>query len=122
MDKRQIAAITARCEAATIAHEKNGMNAAEFLAYFKSYIADIPVLLDYIAALRRELHDMDSSACEMQKDHRREISRLKAFKEYIDKLYGEGLEVAGWHQNGENEPFDNFYDSAVEEMERVGNG
>lgn len=37
------------------------------------------------------------------------------FKEYFDELYGEGLEVANWHLNGELEPFDNFYESALED-------
>ena len=45
-----------------------------------------------------------------------EIERLKRFKYYFDDLYGMGLEIAEWHQNGMLEPFDNFYDSAVKEM------
>ncbi len=44
------------------------------------------------------------------------VKELLAFKEYFDALYGQGLEVANWHLNGALEPFDNFYDSAVEEM------
>lgn len=36
------------------------------------------------------------------------------FKKYFDELYGQGLEVANWHQNGETEPFDTFYESALE--------
>ncbi len=43
------------------------------------------------------------------------VKELLAFKEYFDALYGQGLEVANWHLNGALEPFDNFYDSAVEE-------
>ena len=34
------------------------------------------------------------------------------FKEYFKNLYGEGLEVANWHKNGDLEPYDNFYDNA----------
>ena len=45
-----------------------------------------------------------------------EIERLTAFKSYFDGLYGKGLDVANWHENGELEPFDNFYDDAVKEM------
>lgn len=45
-------------------------------------------------------------------DHDRK--KLIAFKEYFKDLYGQGLEVANWHQNGELEPFDNFYESAIE--------
>lgn len=41
------------------------------------------------------------------------IKALK-FKEYFDKLYGQGLEVANWHLNGDLEPFDSFYDSAID--------
>lgn len=49
-----------------------------------------------------------------------EIESLKAFKSYFDELYGTGLEIANWHKNGELEPFDNFYESAIEEMEGKG--
>lgn len=47
---------------------------------------------------------------------RAEIERLKKFKTYFDSLYGTGLEVAFFHQNGELESFDSFYDSATKEM------
>ena len=47
-----------------------------------------------------------------------EVERLKKFKYYFDDLYGIGLEVAEWHHNGMLEPFDNFYDSAIEEMDK----
>lgn len=47
-----------------------------------------------------------------------ELESLRAFKSYFDELYGTGLDVANWHENGALEPFDSFYDSAVEEMER----
>ncbi len=54
-------------------------------------------------------------------DHQQaEIERLKTFKSYFDELYGKGLEVANWHENGDLEPFDDFYDSAIREM--VGGG
>lgn len=45
------------------------------------------------------------------------MKALMRFKEYFDELYGQGLEVANWHQNGATEPFDSFYDSALEYME-----
>ena len=44
------------------------------------------------------------------------IAELKAFKSYFDELYGKGLDVANWHLNGALEPFDNFYESALQEM------
>ena len=46
--------------------------------------------------------------------------QLTAFKEYFKDLYGQGLEIANWHQNGELEPFDNFYESAIEYSLRKG--
>ena len=45
------------------------------------------------------------------------IVELLKFKEYFDSLYGQGLAIANWHLNGELEPFDNFYESALEESE-----
>lgn len=47
------------------------------------------------------------------------LKSLSAFKSYFDSLYGEGLEVANYHMNGDTEPFDNFYDSAMEEYENA---
>ena len=44
----------------------------------------------------------------------RNTAQLLRFKQYLDDLYGQGLEIANWHQNGELEPFDNFYESAIE--------
>lgn len=44
---------------------------------------------------------------------------MKAFKEYFDELYGQGLEISKWHLNGALESFDRFYDAAVEEMEEL---
>ena len=44
----------------------------------------------------------------------RPVSRepLEKFKEYFDVLYGKGLEVYGWHMNGEAKSFDDFYEDA----------
>lgn len=47
----------------------------------------------------------------------KEIKALLAFKDYFSDLYGHGLEVANWHENGALEPFDNFYESAEDEYE-----
>ena len=41
-----------------------------------------------------------------------QIVGLKRFKDFFTELYGEGLEVANWHRNGDTEPFDSFYDWA----------
>jgi hypothetical protein len=45
------------------------------------------------------------------------VDELGRFKSYWDALYGQGLEVANWHKNGDLEPFDSFYESA--EQERI---
>lgn len=45
------------------------------------------------------------------------LKALDAFKSYFDGLYGQGLDVANYHLNGATEPFDSFYDSAMEEYE-----
>lgn len=46
----------------------------------------------------------------------RPVSRepLEKFKEYFDDLYGKGLEIYGWHMNGEAKSFDDFYEDACE--------
>lgn len=53
---------------------------------------------------------------EIIKDLENKVKRLKVFKSYFDELYGKGLEFANWHLNGDLEPFDNFYESAIQEM------
>ena len=45
------------------------------------------------------------------------VQELERFKEYFDELYGQGLEVAEWHMNGDLELFDNFYEGAIENMD-----
>jgi len=42
----------------------------------------------------------------------RELAGLREFKEYFDELYGTGLEIAGYHLNGDLQPFDYFYEEA----------
>lgn len=38
---------------------------------------------------------------------------LYSFYNYFKDLYGQGLEIAHWHLNGDLEPFDNFFEDAV---------
>jgi len=45
-----------------------------------------------------------------------EYKQLQSFYNYFSELNGQGLEVANWHQNGELEPFDNFFDSAEDSL------
>ncbi len=47
------------------------------------------------------------------------IKNFMRFYIYWTELYGTGLQVNGWYLNGESEPFDSFYDSAVEYMNRT---
>lgn len=44
------------------------------------------------------------------------VTPYKAFYIYFKNLYGQGLEIANWHQNGDLEPFDEFFESAEMEM------
>lgn len=43
-----------------------------------------------------------------------ELQSAVNFKNYFMELYGEGLEVANWHKNGDLEPLTTFIDSALE--------
>lgn len=68
---------------------------------------------------RAEMIDFAISALKEIQQYREigtveECREAKRFKEYFDELYGIGLEVANWHQNGDTEPFDNFYDAAID--------
>lgn len=44
------------------------------------------------------------------------LKKCALFIEYWSDLYGEGLQVYGWHLNGDPEDFDDFYDSAMERL------
>ena len=41
------------------------------------------------------------------------IKKCISFIKYWSDLYGEGLQIYGWHLNGNPEDFDNFYNSAM---------
>lgn len=58
--------------------------------------------------------DLIPEALDLMTRQKAKIERLEKFKSYFDKLYGDGLEVANWHMNGDLEPFDNFYESALD--------
>lgn len=47
------------------------------------------------------------------------LKALSTFKEYFDELYGKGLEIENWHLNGDTQPFDDFYDEALSEMNKI---
>ena len=44
----------------------------------------------------------------------KEAIKALRFKEYIETLYGQGLEVKNWHHNGTTEPLDTFIEAAHE--------
>ena len=45
------------------------------------------------------------------------IKKCVSFIKYWSDLYGEGLQIYGWHLNGNPEDFDNFYNSAMKCLE-----
>ena len=47
------------------------------------------------------------------------LKALSTFKEYFDELYGKGLEIENWNLNGDTQPFDDFYDEALSEMNKI---
>ena len=55
--------------------------------------------------------DMDTVCSALRPVSREQVEK---FKEYFDDLYGKGLEVYGWHMNGEAKSFDDFYEDACE--------
>lgn len=59
---------------------------------------------------------MDLFLADKVREQQKEIQSLKAFYDYFAELYGDGLEVANWHLNGDLEPFDDFFENAVQEM------
>ena len=76
-----------------------------------------------INSLRSTVETLESelkAEKERTKALERGIDELKRFKKYFDELYGQNLGIANWHLNGEVEPFDNFYDSAIEATESDG--
>ena len=82
-----------------------GRNTSNFqsLTEIASFMDDLP---DIVQQLESELIEQETKQ-----------SGLTKFYDYFSELYGTGLEVANWHQNGDTEPFDNFFDSAEQELE-----
>ena len=59
-----------------------------------------------------ELHNpADVPLIAAAKETAKERDRLRAvLKEICDELYGQGFKVDGWHQNGDLEPLDSWFD------------
>ena len=85
-----------------------------------SGVPDAVTLVDDARDIKKMLDDLYSHIHGnfQEAEEEPDVESLKRFKEYFDKLYGTGLEVAGWHQNGALEPFDEFYEEAVRFMEK----
>ncbi|WMT42818.1 hypothetical protein RE628_11325 [Paenibacillus sp. D2_2] len=51
----------------------------------------------------------------------RALEKAEQFISAMMEFYGEGLTVYNWHQNGDGEPWDNFFDSNMEgnELESI---
>ena len=64
-------------------------------------------------------HFKDNACFAEAENIRKENEALRAFKSCFGELYGTGLEVANWHQNGSTEAFDNFFDAAEDEYIKV---
>lgn len=79
----------------------------------QSQRSTIKRMLDYIDAQKEYINRLQAKNEELVGN----IDKLKKFKAYFDDLYGCDLEVLGWHENGDSIAFDEFYDSATEEME-----
>lgn len=52
--------------------------------------------------------------CKMAANLTRAVEAAGRLADVIDVLWGQNHQVAGWHQNGDLEPFDNFVDSNTE--------
>ena len=75
--------------------------------------------VDSIVNLVNKLDNVSSVDCtndvlSLIADSSDAIKKCFLFIKYWSDLYGEGLQVYGWHLNGDPEDFDNFYNSAME--------
>lgn len=73
-------------------------------------IDDYEILKNDYDELQERCYESDMGYEELE----RKTDKLQAFYDCMRELYGQGLEVANWHLNGDLEPFDNFFDSAEE--------
>lgn len=72
-------------------------------------IADLVEKLDNVSSV-----DCTNDVLSLIVDSSDTIKKCASFIKYWSELYGKGLQVYGWHLNGEPEDFDSFYDSSME--------
>lgn len=77
----------------------------------------LKAVIQTLTAQNMELSQKGEKVCIALKEESKKAASLQKFKEYFDGLYGCDLEVLGWHENGDTISFDEFYDSAIDEME-----
>ena len=78
-----------------------------------SRLTEIASFMDDLTDVVQQLEQSRIELEELQEEKK----KLELFYDYFKSLYGTGLEVANWHQNGYTEPFDNFFDEADNEQE-----
>ena len=72
--------------------------------------------------LRRVKHRSNGYDCRIEIEKlrsenaalKKEIESLRSFKDYFNELYQKGIGFSDWQHNGDIEPFDNFYESALD--------
>ncbi|RJG26683.1 hypothetical protein [Paenibacillus thiaminolyticus] len=77
---------------------------------------NVHTILCLRGVMAKVLYESEKAGWEEVERLKEENEQLKRFKTYFDELYGQGLEISNWHQNGDIEPFDSFHDSAEAEM------
>lgn len=71
-------------------------------------IIDLVQKLDNVSSV-----DCTNDVLSLIADSSDTIKKCVSFIKYWSDLYGKGLQVHGWHLNGDPEDFDSFYDSAM---------
>lgn len=89
------------------------------LSLIKELTEDVERVRKQCGDIIVECDERDAERLKQVAELTEENERLRAFKKYFDELYGTYLYVDGWHENGALEPFDNFYESALQEMKGV---
>lgn len=72
-------------------------------------VIDLIQKLDNVSSV-----DCTSDVLSLITDSSDAIKKCALFIKYWSDLYGQGLQVYGWHLNGDPEDFDNIYASAME--------